>query len=99
MVAEPVRPTRSVTVTRSVCAPAAAVVVFQVKDHGAAVSVPALAPSTNSCAEATPLPVPSLALAVTVMVPATQAPAAGAVMLTVGEPLSVVTESVREVEL
>src|SRR5205823_9326691 len=63
--------------------PLAAVVVSHVREYGAAVSsVPRLAPSSLNWTPATPTL--SEALAVTLVVPETGAPLAGAVMLTVG---------------
>src|SRR3989475_7025235 len=66
-----------------VCAPLLAVVVVQERVYGAVVSsAPRLAPSSLNCTPATPTL--SVALAETVTVPATVAPAAGAVIDTVG---------------
>src|SRR5438552_966256 len=70
-----------------VCAPALAVVVSQETEDGAAVSsAPKLAPSSLNCTPTTPTL--SVALAETVTVPVTVAPAAGAVMETAGEVVS-----------
>src|SRR3989442_1703901 len=66
-----------------VCAPLLAVVVIQERVYGAAVtSAPRFAPSSLNCTPTTPTL--SVALTETVIVPATVAPAAGAVSETVG---------------
>src|SRR5438093_6210998 len=66
-----------------VCEPLATVVVFQETEYGDAVSsAPRLAPSTRNCTPATPIL--SEAEALTVTVPDTVAPDAGALMLTEG---------------
>src|SRR5881296_138461 len=65
------------------CAPFAAVEVIQARVYGAAVtSAPRFAPSSLNCTPTTATL--SVALAETVIVPATVAPAAGAVIATVG---------------
>ena len=74
----------------SVWPPFTAVVVFQLTEYGATrSSAPRVAPSNLNCTPATPMS--SLALAVTLTVPETVVPAAGAVMLTVGGVVSAVT--------
>jgi hypothetical protein len=66
-----------------VCEPLLAEVVFQDTEYGAAVSsAPRLEPSSLNCTPTTPTL--SEALAVTLVVPETVAPEAGAVILTVG---------------
>src|SRR4030095_16222754 len=67
----------------SACGPSAIAVVFHEMEYGAAVtSEPILTPSTLNCIPATATL--SLAVAATVTVPLTVAPAAGAVIATVG---------------
>src|SRR5437016_5603598 len=79
-----------------VWAPAAAVAVFHETEWGATVSsAPRLAPSSLNCTPTTPTL--SVALAETVIVPATEAPAVGAVSETVGGALSTVTLTTAEV--
>src|SRR5688572_4805592 len=76
-------PAASRAIARSVWIPGVAVVLFHEIEYGAAVSrVPRLAPSSWNCTLATPTL--SLALAETDTEPETLAPAAGAVMDTVG---------------
>jgi hypothetical protein len=70
----------------NVCEPLATAVVFQGAEYGAAVSSASKFPSTKNRTLVTPLL--SAALAVTFVVPATVAPEAGEVMLTVGGVLS-----------
>src|SRR5262245_54119179 len=64
------------------CAPFAELVELHVAENGAAVSVPASAPSTRNSTRATPTS--SCAFAVSTTSPATVAPADGAVTDTVG---------------
>src|SRR5258705_2297090 len=65
------------------CEPSLAVAVFHDTEYGAAVSAtPRLEPSSLNCTPTTPTL--SEALAVTLVVPETVAPEAGAVILTVG---------------
>src|SRR3989442_153399 len=79
-----------------VCAPLLAVVVFQERVYGAVVtSAPRLAPSSFNCTPTTPTL--SVALADTVIVPATVAPGAGEEMEMVGGVLSTVTLTAPEV--
>src|SRR5882762_1180694 len=88
-----VLPAASRATAVSVCEPLFAVVVFQETAYGAVVSsTPRLAPSSRNWTPATPTL--SDALAVTVMVPLTVAPVAGAVMLTVGAVVSFETVTV-----
>src|SRR5439155_5437896 len=76
--------------------PIAVVVLFHETEYGAAVtSAPRLAPSSLNCTPATPTL--SVALAETVIVPATEAPAMAAVSETVGGALSTVTLTAAEV--
>src|SRR5882724_8653203 len=88
-----VLPAASRATAVSVCEPLLAVVVSQETAYGVAVaSTPRLAPSRRNWTPATPTV--SAALAVTVMVPLTVAPVAGAVMLTVGGVVSFDTVTV-----
>src|SRR6267378_4924082 len=88
-----VLPAASRATAVSVCAPLLAVVVSQGTAYGAVVSSrPRLAPSRRNWTPATPTL--SDALAVTVVVPLTVAPVAGAVMLTVGGVVSFETVTV-----
>src|SRR5687768_3039907 len=81
----------------SVCEPLVAVLVFQGMEYGAVVtSVPAM-PSTKNCTPATAMS--SAALAVTVIVPETVAPEAGALMLTVGAVMSLATVTVTGLDV
>src|SRR5439155_1072907 len=76
-------PAASRAVAVRVCEPLPTVVVFQETEYGDDVSSPPrLAPSTRNCTPATPIL--SEAEALTVTVPDTVAPAAGALMLTAG---------------
>src|SRR3954469_4588563 len=79
-------------------APLVAAVVFHVAEYGLVVSAaPRLVPSTRNCTLVTPRSSPALALIATVA-PDTVAPAAGAVIETVGGlPLSTVTATALEV--
>jgi hypothetical protein len=80
-----------------VCVPSAAVVVFQGIEYGALVSAgPASAPSSRNWTLVTPTL--SEALAVTLIVPETVAPFAGAVMLTEGAVTSLNTVTVTGLE-
>src|SRR6185295_3566031 len=83
-VAEVVRlPAASRALAVSWCEPLATAVVFQETEYGDVVSSPpSVAPSTKNCTPATPTL--SEAVALTLIVPDTVAPFAGAVMLTVG---------------
>src|SRR4029077_8186061 len=88
-----VLPAASRATAVSVCEPLLAVVVFQEAAYGAVVSsTPRLAPSRRNCTPATPTL--SDALAVTLIVPVTVAPLAGAVTLTVGGVVSFETVTV-----
>src|SRR5437773_1743133 len=76
-------PAASLATAVRVCEPLPTVVVFQDTEYGDAVSsAPRLAPSTRNCTPATPTL--SEAEALTVTVPDTVAPDAGALMLTAG---------------
>src|SRR5439155_10273794 len=76
--------------------PLEAKMLFHETEYGAAVtSAPRLAPSSLNCTPRTPTL--SVALAETVIVPATEAPAVGAVSETVGGALSTVTVTTAEV--
>src|SRR5207247_10532598 len=76
-------PAASLATAVRVCEPLPTVVVFQETEYGEAVSsAPRLAPSTRNCTPATPIL--SEAEALTVTVPDTVAPDAGALMLTEG---------------
>src|SRR5205809_2699086 len=78
-----VLPAASRTTAVRLCVPLLAVVVIQERVYGAAVtSAPRFAPSSLNCTPTTPTL--SVALAETVIVPETVAPAAGAVIETVG---------------
>src|SRR5437762_13415002 len=80
----------------SVCDALVAVIVSHASEYGAVVSsAPKFAPSRRNCTPATPTL--SDALAVTVVVPETVAPPAGAVMLTVGAVVSLETVTVTAV--
>src|SRR4029450_10884545 len=80
----------------SVCDPPLAPVVFQEIEYGADVSsAPRLAPSSLTCAPAPPRL--SDAFALTLSVPATVLPDAGAVIAIVGAMLSTVTATLAEV--
>ena len=82
-------PAASLAIARTVCDPLLAVEVFQEYAYGEVVSrLPALAPSSWNCTLATPTL--SEAVAVTLTVPDTVAPLAGAVIDTVGAVVSVV---------
>src|SRR5258708_7076427 len=88
-----VLPAASRATAVSVCEALLAVVVFQATEYGAVVtSAPRFAPSSLNCTPTTPTL--SDALAPTVVVPDTVAPAAGAVMLTVGGVVSLKTVTV-----
>src|SRR6202023_3145933 len=77
----------------SVCEPLLALVVFHETEYGAVVcSTPKLAPSRRNCTRTTPTL--SDALALTVNVPETVEPVAGAVTLTVGGVVSFATVTV-----
>jgi hypothetical protein len=79
----PVLPAASVATALSVCVPFATVVVSHEISYGALVSAaPSGAPSSMNCTLATPTL--SLAVALTVIVPATVLPSAGPVIATVG---------------
>src|SRR5438094_1120134 len=76
--------------------PLEAKMLFHETEYGAAAtSAPRLAPSSLNCTPTTPTL--SVALAETVIVPATEAPAVGAVSETVGGALSTVTLTTAEV--
>ena len=76
-------PAASRATALSVCSPSVSAVVFQASEYGLAVSAePTLAPSTRNCTLCTPTA--SEALAVTVGVPDTVAPALGELIETVG---------------
>src|SRR5438876_4432268 len=78
-----VLPAASRATAVKLCEPLLAVVVFQETEYGATVtSAPRFVPSSLNCTPTTPTL--SLALAETLIVPATEAPMAGAVIDTVG---------------
>src|SRR6202035_2667952 len=91
-----VLPAASRATAVSVCEPLLALVVFHETEYGAVVcSTPKLAPSRRNCTPATPTL--SDALALTVTVPETVAPFAGAAMLIVGGVVSFETVTVTAV--
>src|SRR6185295_9045602 len=92
------RPAASRARAVSVCDPLLATAVFHATAYGAAVSSPPSGlPSTRNCTPTTPTL--SDALAVTVVVPPTVAPFAGAVTLTVGGVVSLNTVTVTVVDV
>src|SRR5436190_1920837 len=95
-----VLPAASRATAVSVCVPLVAVVVFHAVEYGLMVSsAPKFAPSTLNCTPATPTLSEALAVTVTA-VPATVAPPAGAVTVTVGavvSPLLTVTVTAADV--
>src|SRR6266702_1817258 len=91
-------PAASRAVAASVCEPFATLVVSRATEYGAAVSsAPSAAPSSRNCTPATPTL--SEASALTLIVPDTVAPFAGAVIDTVGGVLSLNTVTLTELEV
>src|SRR6266571_327993 len=91
-------PAASRAVAASVCEPFAILVVSRATEYGAAVSsAPSTAPSNRNCTPATPTL--SEASALTLIVPDTVAPFAGAVIDTVGGVVSLNTVTVTELEV
>src|SRR6266581_8293421 len=92
------RPPIQLTVAASVCEPFATLVVSRATEYGAAVSsAPSAAPSNRNWTPATPTL--SEASALTLIVPDTVAPFAGAVIDTVGGVLSLNTVTLTELEV
>src|SRR3989442_14071079 len=82
----------------SVCDPSGTAAVFQLMEYGEAVSsAPTFVPSSLNCTPTTATL--SLALAVTGVVPESVDPAAGAVMLTVGDVVSLFTATLTGAEV
>ena len=91
-------PAASRATALSVCSPSVSAVVFQASEYGLDVSAePTFAPSTRNCTLCTPTA--SEALAVTVGVPDTVAPALGELIETVGALLSTLTATAAEVRV
>ena len=90
-------PAASRAIAVSVCVVLVAVRVSHGTEYGAEVSsLPRLAPSRRNCTPATPTL--SAALAVTLMLPSTVEPAAGAVIETVGAVVSLVDVALASLE-
>src|SRR5215217_6819429 len=79
-------PMRSYALAVTAWLPLATAAEFHVAEYGDVVAVPTMLPSTRNSTR--PMPVLSAALAVSVTVPETVAPAVGAVTATVGGSLS-----------